>query len=62
MTLMASSIPPLHLVVQDYQNEMQLDFFSYLILALASASYDVNGIVNRTIVLIMSGQLKQHST
>ena len=48
MTLMASLIFPLHLLVQDDQNEMQHDFFSHLILlSLVSASCDANDIVNK---------------
>ena len=47
--LTVSSIPPLHLSVQDYQNEMHHDVFSHLtLLALASASCFYNGSVNNT--------------
>ena len=63
MTQMASSVAPLHFLVQDDQNEMQHDFFSHLtLLALASASCDATGIVNNTIVFITSTQLKQCTT
>ena len=56
---MASSIAPLHWLVQDDQNDVQLDFFSHLTLvALASESGDANGIVSGT---INSRQLKQCS-
>ena len=51
--MMTSSIAPKHLLGQDGKNDMQHDFFSHLILlTLASASCDANGIVNSTIVFI----------
>ena len=60
---MAPSVVPLHLLVQDDQNEMQYDFFSHLtLLALALVSCDANAIVNNTIVLISSIKLKQCAT
>ena len=62
MTLMASSISPMHLIVHNY-NEMKHNFFSYLtLLALASASCDANGTVNSTIAFSRSRQLKQCAT
>ena len=58
--LMASSIAPLHLFLQYDQNKLQHDFFSHLtLLALASASFDVNSILNRTTAFIRSRWLKQ---
>ena len=63
MTLMAALIQSLHLLVQDDQNEMQNEIFSYLtLLVLASASCDANGIVNNLTVLIRTRQLKQYAT
>ena len=60
VTLIASSIPQVHLLVQDNQNEMQQDLFSYLThLALVSASCYVKGIVNNTTVFIRLRQLRQ---
>ena len=53
MTVIASATPPLHLLVPDDQNGMHNDFFSHLtLLALASASCDVSGIVNNTIAFL----------
>ena len=55
MTMMASSIAPLHLLVQGDQNEMQHDFLSHwTLLALTSASFDADGIGNSIIVFIKS--------
>ena len=56
-TGLASHDIPLHLLLQDDQNEMKHDFFSHLTL-LALASSDVNGSANNTIVFIVSRQLK----
>ena len=55
---MVSLIPPLHLVIQDYQIEMQGDFFSHLTLY-SLASCDVNGIINSYFVFVRSRQLKK---
>ena len=56
MTLMASSIASMHLLIWDHWNEMQYDFFSYLtLLAMETASCDVNG----NTVFIRSRKLKQ---
>ena len=63
MTLMASRIVPLQLLVQDDQNEIQHDFFSYLtLLALASEPCDANSIVRSTTVFTRSRQMKQCET
>ena len=51
MILMVLSKAPQHLLVQDYQNWVQHDFFSHLtLLELATATCAVYGIVNSTIV------------
>ena len=60
MTVMTSTIAPLHLLGQDDWIEVYYDFFSHLtLLALASASYRANDIVNSTAVFIRSRWLKQ---
>ena len=52
MTLIASPIAPLHLFIQDDQNEMQHDIFTHLT---PLASCYVNGMI----VFMRSRQLKQ---
>ena len=52
--LIVMSIPPLHLLIQDDQNEVKYDFFSHLtLLALTSASCDANGTISTTTVFIL---------
>ena len=52
MTLMVSSIAPLHLLVQDNENEMQHDFFiHFTLLALAQVAHYSDGSVNGTLYL-----------
>ena len=49
------SMVPLHSLVQYDQNVMQLDIFGYVMpLALVLASTDADGIVNGTIIFVMS--------
>ena len=50
-------------LVQDYQNEMQHELFSYWsLLLLASAACDANVVINSNTVFIRSRQLKQCAT
>ena len=61
VTLMLSTMAPSHFLGQDNQNEVQYDFFGYL-MPLALESDDANAIVNSTTAILRSRQSKWGAT